>query len=183
MHLLTGMIATVLVALLVTTGWVLGHPQGSPLEDRLGRAREELLRSVPNPGTQARVRRQAASLADTLCPLLLPRVGVRRLDPRGPAEVMAIRACLSLAVLPLAGTLAVLSATWGLLARRRLMDRHGFHSLTFSYLGKLLVVGSSGIYAFTSLAPLAPPLWTLYLWAALGSGGLALYFRNLPPRL
>jgi hypothetical protein len=96
---------------------------------------------------------------------------------------MAIRALVSLSVLPLAGTLAVLSTVWGLLQRRHLMTRHGFHSLTFSYLGKLLVVGAAGTYAFTSLAPLAPPPWTLYLWSLVGSGGMALYFRNLPPKL
>lgn len=183
MTLLTGMLSIVLVALLVTTGWVLGQPQGSPLEDHLDLSREALLRTVPNPGTRARVRRQAARLADVVCPLLVPRLGSSRLDPRSAAQVMAVRTSLSLAILPLAGALGVLSVTWGLLRRRRLMDLHGFHSLTFSYLGKLLVVGALGLYAFSSLAPIAPPLWTLYLWIALGSGGLALYFRNLPPKL
>ncbi len=183
MNLLTGMLAALIIALLLTTGWVLGHPQGSALEAGLRKSQDELLRSVPSSDTRARIARDATRVGDAVVPLLLPRLGSGRLDPGITARVMTIRALLSLAVLPLAGTLAVLSILWGLLKRRHLMNGHGFHSLTFSYLGKLLVAGSSGIYAFTSLAPIAPPLWTLYLWSLVGSGGMALYFRNLPPRL
>jgi len=183
MNLLTGMLAALIVALLLSTGWVLGHPQGSALESRLRKSQGELLRTVLSPDTRARIAHDAARVGDAVVPLLLPRLGSRRLDPGITARVMTIRALLSMAVLPLAATLWVLASLWGLLQRRHLMTRHGFHSLTFSYLGKLLVAGSCGIYAFTSLAPIAPPLWTLYLWSLVGAGGMALYFRNLPPRL
>jgi hypothetical protein len=183
MSLLTSTASLLLVALLATAGWVLSQPTGSPLQGDLERSREAMLATIPDPAARTRIRARALAVGDALGPLLAQRLGGRRLDPRPATQAVVVRATLALSILPISGVLSTIAAIWGLLRRRRLMDGHGFHSLTFSYLGKILTAGSWGAFAYSGLSPLAPPLWTLYLFSALGAGGGALYLRNLPPKL
>jgi hypothetical protein len=181
--LATTTLSFVLCLLLGTSAFVLVQPSASPLGQRLIESREEMLSSVPDAAARERLRESSAAVAREIRPRLARRFGGARLDPGPAAAAVAVRATLAGRVAPLGGVLVLLAAFFGLLRRRLLIDRHGFHSLTWSYLGKLLVVGSWGAFAFTALSPLAPPLWTLYVDSALAAVGTALWFRNLPPRL
>lgn len=183
MSLLTTTLSLVLCLLLGTGGWVLAQPAGSPLGRRLEMSREAMLSSVPDRAARERLRERSAVVAGEFRPLLARRLGGARLDPAPALQAVVVRASLASRVAPLSGVLALLAAVLGLLRRRLLIDRHGFHSLTFSYLGKLLAAGSLGAFAFTALSPLGPPLWTLYVFSAVGAAGTALWFRNLPPKL
>lgn len=176
-----------LVALLATfvgtAGWLLAVPSDSPLHARLERSREELLSSLRDPDTRSRIRSRALSAADRVHAFLVRRVAWKRFDARPVVAATVVRAELAGAVLPILGGLLALGGVGGLLRRRFLMERVGFHSLTFSYLGKALVAVALGAFAWTAISPIAPPIWTLYAFSGAAAAGACLYMGNLPPKL
>ena len=176
-------LAALLATLVGTAGWLLAVPSDSPLHARLERSREELLSSLQDPGTRSQVRSRALRAAERVHPFLVRRLAWKSFDARPIVAATVVRAELAGAVLPLLGGLLALGGVGGLLRRRFLMERFGFHSLTFSYLGKALVAVALGAFTWTAISPIAPPIWTLYLFACAAAAGTWLYLGNLPPKL
>ena len=183
MRIFFASLGLVLAALFGTAATLVLLPPGSTVHVDLARSREEILSTVPDPAVRSSLRSRAEAFAERLHPVLSRRVALRRFDARLALSVSALRLALALAVLPLAGAAVLLGAVAGLLRRRTLIDRTGYHSLTWSYLGKAAFALSLGAYAFTAVSPLGPPVWTLYAFAVASAGGAGLYLGNLPPKL
>jgi len=183
MRTLVGMVLLLLVALMLVTAYLGLQAPEAPVHARFAREVDQLLAAVPDLERQRELRSRAGTLATAVSiPLSFhaPRLAVQA----QPLLVLSVvRASLAVAVLPVLGTLVAIGVLLGLLRRRLLIESLGFHSLTFSYLGKALAASSAAAYAFTGLSPLAPPPWMLYVFAAAISLGAALWFGNLPPKL
>lgn len=176
-------LAALLATFAGTAGWLLVSPSDSPLHQGLERSREAQLATLPDPEVRSRVRARALATAERARPFLARELGWRRLDVRPAVAAAVVRMELAGAVLPLLAGLLVLGGVGGLLRRRFLMERLGFHSLTFSYLGKALLAISLGSFVWTGLSPIAPPIATLYAFSAAAAAGVGLYLGNLPPKL
>lgn len=183
MRIFFASLGLVLAALFGTAAALVLLDPGSAVHADLARSRESILATVPDPEVRASLRRDSEGFARRLHPHLSRRVGLRRFDARPALEVSALRLALALAVLPVSGAAVLLGAVAGLLRRRTLIDRMGYHSLTWSYLGKAAFAISLGAYAFTAVSPIGPPVWTLYAFTATATAGAGLYFGNLPPKL
>lgn len=168
-----------LASLGVEAGYLLAHPPDWAAHDLAPTQAERLLALVPDPEARGRLRARSLAAAEAVS-------GGGRTGGTGLGAVLrlaATRTTLAWAALPVAAGIVTLGVLAGLLLRRLRIEEVGFHSLTFSYVGKALASFAVAAYAFTALAPVGPPLWTLYAFAVAGAAGAALYFGNLPPRL
>ncbi len=172
-----------LLAMIVVASYLLVLAPDSPVHTGFNRQVDDLLDTVPEARTRTAIQRLATTAADTATAILSAHAPARAPQARPPIMISVIRGTLALSVLPVLGTLAMIGSLLGLLRRRLLIENLGFHSVTFSYLGKTLAAFSAAAYAFSGLSPLGPPLWTLYVFAATAALGTALYFGNLPPKL
>lgn len=183
MSTLLSTVGLLLAALVATAGLLLAVPPDSALHGRVERDGEVILASLRDPNARSRVREKASAAARMVHPRLLPVLRIRGLDSRPAASAAVIRAHVATATLPLLGSLATLGVIAGFLRRRLQIERTGFHSLTFSYLGKAITAFSGAAFLFTAVSPLGPPIWTLYAFSLGVAGGAALFFGNLPPKL
>lgn len=183
MKLTVAVAALVIAGLLGIVCAMLVMPSGSAFHAAVERDANSLLLTIPDRISRASLASKSETAANSIHLSLIRLASVSRHDPRRALRASYLRAYMGLAILPIAGTAALLGMLAGLLRRRFLMESLGYHSSTFSYLGKVLFAGAAMGYIFTSLSPLAPPLWTLYGFSLTAAIGVALYFRNLPPRL
>lgn len=183
MNTLLSTLGLLLAALVTTVGLILALPPDSALHRHLERDREEVLLSFPDPAVRSKIRARALAAAQAAHPHLAPVLKVRGLDARSVVSAAIIRASAAAATLPILGILGSLGVTAGFLRRRLKIERTGFHSLTFSYLGKALAALSGAAFLFTAVSPLGPPIWTLYIFSFGVAGGCCAFFGNLPPRL
>ena len=172
-----------LLALATVASYLFVLPPESPVHQRFATDAEHALSVVPDPALRARLGSRATAVADWVMSFL-GRVGATQgLNVHPPIVLATVRAALAAALLPVAGAVLLAGVLAGLLRRRLLMEDVGFHSLTFSYLGKVVASFSAALYAFTALSPIGPPLWALYVFTLTAAAGAGLWFGNLPPRI
>jgi hypothetical protein len=144
---------------------------------------EGALATVGDPAARESVEARSARWERTItpvCRVLVKRTGAME---KSIARAMALRLTLAWRLAPLGLFLLTLGALAGFLRRDRARDLVLYSSVTFSYLGKFLVLASIAFGVFVALSPFAPPLWTLYPALGTAALGAAIYIGNLPPRL
>ena len=184
MRLIILTLALALVVIAASVVYLAIQAPESPLHSEIKRDTEVLLASLSDPKARQNLRAQAESRADFFGDLGdgLPSRWAS-LTWRPVLVASMVRGSLALSALPLLGAILMVGILAGLLRRHLLTENFGYHSTTFSYAGKLILVGTLAGYVWTGLSPIGPPIWCLYLFAVGAAGGLGAYFGNLPPRL
>jgi hypothetical protein len=144
---------------------------------------EAILSRIPDPAFQESLRRRLRDWTAAAEQILAGTSAERVPSLRPAAQAVAVRSAVALAATPLLATSLGVGVLGGLLYRHKLIQEFGFHSVTFSYIGKVAKSVSIAAYIFTALSPLGPPIWTLYLYLLTGAAGAAAYVGNLPPRI
>lgn len=179
-------LATTLLAILASVGATIGYVlivAPAQAHARITRDLTELLGLIPD-GDARTALAARASRAEAYADRLSARLpGPPRRDLRPLIAAMYVRCSLAVAALPVALGMLLLGITAGLLRRHRLREEYGFASLTFSYVGKMIVALSVALYVFTALSPLGPPLWAVYATALSATAGATLFVGNLPPKI
>lgn len=172
----------VFVALLIALGISVGlFLIGGRQKEKAARAldsAEAALATVGDPASReaadARARRWENSLAPVFRRVRMETALVR---------ATALRLGLARRMVPLALFLIALGALAGFVRRDRARDLVLYSSVTFSYLGKFMVLAGIAFGTFVAISPFSPPVWTLYPAAGIAALGAATYIGNLPPKL
>jgi len=142
-----------------------------------------VIASIPSAERRAAMAESSTRIADQVQGSLAWHPVAGSFDSRPAVALSIARAEAAKAALPVAFGLFYLGVVGGLLRRHLRAENLGFHSVTFSHMGKLLVLAGVVGYVVSGIAPVGLPIASLYVFSAAVAVGATLYVGNLPPRL